>query len=93
MVDRNKVIKGLECCKWSRQNVKPEKNKCDECPYRDQDIMSAFVVWKSCTNVLARDAISLLKEQEQTIEDLKERLRLLDYANHYPTQDILMPAT
>ena len=61
---REKVIRGLECCKWSRQNVKPEKNKCDECPYKDQNIMSAFAVWRSCTNVLAGDALALLKEQE-----------------------------
>lgn len=64
MDNMEKVIKGLECCKWSRQNVKPEKNKCDECPYKDKNIMNAFTVWRSCTNVLADDALALLKEQE-----------------------------
>lgn len=59
-----KVIKGLECCKWSRQNVKPEKNKCDECPYKDQGIMNAFTVWRSCTNVLAKDTLAMLREQD-----------------------------
>ena len=65
MADKEKVIKGLECCKWSRQNVKPEKNKCDECPYKDESIMNAFTVWRTCTNVLAGDALSLLKKEEK----------------------------
>ena len=69
MTEREKVIKGLECCKWSRQNVKPKKNKCDECPYKDQDIRNAIAVWRSCTNVLAIDALSLLKEYEQAIKE------------------------
>ncbi len=68
MPDKEKVIKGLECCKWSRQNVKPEKNKCDECPYKDQNIMNAFSVWRSCTNALAEEALILLKEQEKRIK-------------------------
>lgn len=68
MSDREKIINGLECCKWSRQNVKPEKNKCDECPYKDKGIMNAFSVWRSCTNVLAEDTLALLKEQEERIK-------------------------
>lgn len=39
------------------------------------------------------DAIELLKEQAQTIEALKKKLRLLEYGNHDCAQDILMPAT
>ena len=66
MADREKVIKGLECCKWSRQNVKPEKVMCDECPYKEKTIMNAYTVWQSCTNVLAKEALSVLKEQEVT---------------------------
>lgn len=30
MNQREKVLKGLECCRWSMQNVKPEKWKCNE---------------------------------------------------------------
>lgn len=83
MSDREKVIKGLEYCKWSRQNVKPEKNKCDECPYKDKSIMNAFSVWRSCTNVLAGDALSMLKEQEakQAIKQIYHVMMNRDYEN------------
>ena len=43
--------------------------------------------------MFAHDAIVLLEEQEQTIEALKDKLRLLEYGNHDCVQDILMPAT
>ena len=42
---------------------------------------------------IAKEAFALLKEQEQTIEALKEKLRLLEYGNHDCVQDVLMPAT
>lgn len=93
MPDSEKVIKGLEYCKWSRQNVKPEKNKCDECPYKDQDIRNAFSVWRSCTNVLAGDALAMLKDQEQTINELEEKLRLLEYGDQDIMQSCMIPAT
>lgn len=64
MTDREKIIKGLECCKWSRQNINPEKVMCNECPYKDKTIMNAYTVWQSCTNILAGEALALLKEQE-----------------------------
>jgi len=73
MINLEKVIKGLECCKWSMQNVKPEKNKCDVCPYKDENIMNAYTVWRSCTNVLAGDALTLLKEQQKLIDDITQR--------------------
>ena len=82
-MDIEKVIKGLEYCKWSRQNVKPEKNKCDECPYKDQGILNAFAVWRSCTNVLAGDALILLKEQEKEIESLNVALENVSQMGHY----------
>jgi hypothetical protein len=40
-----------------------------------------------------KDAIALLKEQEQRINELEEKLRLLEYGNHDCVQDILMYAT
>lgn len=52
MVDREKVIKGLECC------IDPLKARCPECPYYpcyDQDTTS---------EQLLADALELLKEQE-----------------------------
>lgn len=65
MNQREKVLKGLECCQWSMQNVKPEKWKCDECPYKDTDILNSYTVWQKCINVLARDAHALLKRQDE----------------------------
>ena len=49
-LDREKVIKGLECC--TNINMKCEEEKC---PY-----------WKNddCSDDLMRDALSLLKEHE-----------------------------
>ena len=71
MIDREKVIKGLECCRWSRQNVKPEKVMCNECPYKDKTIMNAYTVWQSCTNILAGEVLNVLKEQETIIEQYR----------------------
>jgi len=79
-MDKEKVIKGLEICYFP-------PSKCEDCPYHN------LPDEQSCNDELCSDALALLKEQAQTIEDLKERLRLLDYANHYPMQSILMPAT
>ena len=73
MTNIEKVIKGLECCKWSRQNVRPEKKKCDECPYKDENIMNAFTVWQSCTNVLAGEALAVLKDQQNLIDEIMQR--------------------
>ena len=52
MADREKVIKGLECCiEW---------DSCNKCPYEtpnEYDIAE-------CTLSLHKDALALLKEQE-----------------------------
>jgi hypothetical protein len=93
MTDQEKIIKGLECCKWSRQNVKPEKNKCNECPYKERNVMNAYTVWQSCTNVLAGEALALLKNQERRINGLEEKLRLIEYGDQDILQSIMMPAT
>jgi hypothetical protein len=93
MTDKEKVIKGLECCKWSRQNVQPEKNKCNECPYKERNVMNAYTVWQSCTNVLAGEALALLKNQERRINGLEEKLRLMEYGDQDILQSIMMPAT
>lgn len=71
MVDREKVIRGLECCKsmydWS--NGLPWKN----CPYSNE---------KECgdcgINQMFDDALSLLKEQEKLVDvdALREKLGL-----------------
>ena len=59
MTDREKVIKGLECC----------TDYCDEetgCPYYGDD--EAF----ECEERLRRDAIALLKAQEPRVMTLEE---------------------
>lgn len=50
MADREKVIKGLECCAY--------KKNCNECPY--------FKGNATCMDDKDKDALELLKEQEPT---------------------------
>ena len=70
MTDREKVIKGLECC--AMQNV-IDLPDCEHCPYKDDS--------GTCTTQtqLFQDAIELLKAQEPrvlTLEEVKEMKRL-----------------
>lgn len=44
---------------------------------------------RDCIN----DALELLKEQEQTINELEEKLRLLEYGDRDILQSGMMPAT
>ena len=57
MIDRKKVIKGLECCGYSRF-----MDKCQECPYDG----------KECFHRLKTDALALLKAQEPRLMTLDE---------------------
>lgn len=59
MPDREKVIKGLECC-----NRATDHYPCDvpECPYRE---------WhESCMDMLRDDALSILKPRVMTLEEV-----------------------
>ena len=81
MKDRPKVIKGLEhCC---------DPDKCDAgCPYyKDYDDVY------DCMSKIAGDALELVKEQEKRINELEEKLRLLEYGNQDTLQSGMMPAT
>ena len=56
-----KVIKGLECCKWSDagryDGYEPMYENCEKCPYNnEQDSKS------ECNDKLRQDVLSLLKE-------------------------------
>ena len=52
MPDREKVIKGLECCtKW---------DSCSDCPYQTPNEYDI----SECTEPLHKDALALLIEQE-----------------------------
>jgi hypothetical protein len=57
MSDREKVIKGLECC-VTMLDIYPH---CEECPYADAE--------GTCANMngLHRDALALLKAQEPRV--------------------------
>ena len=56
MIDREKVIKGLECC-LSLSDRCPDE--CLECPYgSDKDCEV------TCMQKMGKDALALLKEQE-----------------------------
>lgn len=61
MIDRKKVIKGLECCGGT--------GMCFHgCPYHE---VSQSV--EGCTSQLAADALELLKEQKADLEDLEKK--------------------
>ena len=61
---REKIIKGLECCN-SLHNDSIVKCATD-CPYWEFDA--------KCRGFVMRDALALLKAQEQEIEDLKQEI-------------------
>ena len=62
MTDREKVIKGLECCTTSEVRCFC-KNKL--CPYFSDDLM--------CERRLMKDSLELLKEQQQKKAELLKR--------------------
>lgn len=70
MTDREKVIRGLECCE------RPYEKKCDACPYifHAPDSME-------CTAYLCKDALELLTEQEAVVGDRDELLKALREAH------------
>ena len=60
MMDREKVIKGLEMCIRHGENPSVRCGQKDECPYEQNGL--------PCWIDLSRDAIALLKEQEAETE-------------------------
>lgn len=54
MIDREKVIKGLECVAQKRESTSP----CNGCGYIDR------LNYAMCVKDIASDALELLKEQE-----------------------------
>ena len=63
MTNREKVIKGLECCQYS------SKSHCDGCPYVYESLCNT----NDCTADLASDALTVLKEQQQLIDEITQR--------------------
>ena len=56
MIDKDKIIKGLQCCSVRGMNT----CELQGCPYYPE----RYDEWNRCTNHLTVDAITLLKEQE-----------------------------
>ena len=62
MTDREKVIKGLECCLDNDGCY-----TCDKCPYAATDEERKHVGWNCHEADLQKDALELLKEQELVV--------------------------
>ena len=79
LIDREKVIKGLECC----------AGQCNYhgCPYKDPCENASGV------KQIMLDALALLKEQEARIRELEEKLRALEYGDQDTLKSAMMPAT
>lgn len=58
-MDRDKVIKALEVCSHDLMGY-----YCEECPYEPG-------IEQTCREILMTDALELLKEQQQRIEQLE----------------------
>ena len=63
-MDREKVIKGLECC--LRGIERDDRNPCFDCPYAD------CVIGNDCTDDLKTEALALLKEQDELLQQLTD---------------------
>ena len=95
-MDREKVIKALECIKNADKRC---GNPCEDtglCHYAtavrglDGEIYRPFICDRER---ICADAIAMLKEQEKRINELEEKLRLLEYGDHDTLQSAMMPAT
>ena len=67
VTDREKVIKALECC------ATHDGEACSKCSYSMEETMPCF-------EALSNDALVLMKEQEEIIENY--RLAVLYLAEH-----------
>ena len=69
MSDFEKVMKGLECCQYTRLNM------CPQCPYQDEE--AAEEDGYECTSQLARDALEIMTLLVPVLIDL-------DWLYEYP---------
>lgn len=91
MADREKVIKGLECCRIQQNEVPP---MCEECPYVDNAL-------GTCEDMsgLLNDAYKMLKAQEPRVMTLEEAcsdidfcwLEIKDYQAVWVSDCVIMP--
>ena len=64
MTDIEKVKQGLECCCEHIEGM-----NCDKCPYDKEQEEIAQI--NQCTSALAYDALALLKEQKDALEQMR----------------------
>lgn len=70
MIDREKVIKGLEHC-ISRY----VDGLCDDCPYMGE-LDKSYMIPMKCKEIIMRDALDLLKDDETRIQYLKDHIAM-----------------
>lgn len=64
MTDREKVIKGFECCHVMVHDLGPDKTSCGICPYKNVQTEEQINLGGiECIAVLHDDALALMKEQ------------------------------
>ena len=64
MINREKVIKGFECCHVMVHDLGPDKTSCGICPYKDVQTEEQIDLGGiECIAVLHDDALALLKEE------------------------------
>lgn len=68
-MDREKVMRGLECCCTHIVGM-----SCENCPYEIEQREDEGI--SDCTSALAYDALALLKEQQTELCDRCGRIRL-----------------
>lgn len=67
MPDREKVIKGLECC--TRYEVGKQLNNCWDCPYVEP---IGFNQFRCKSQEMKEDALALLKQEKQKFFDVQD---------------------
>ena len=73
MTDREKVIKGFECCHVMVHDLGPDKTSCGICPYKNVQTEEQINLGGiECIAVLHDDALAMLKEQNWI--SVKDRL-------------------
>lgn len=91
MTDREKVVKGLECCHVQRNEAPP---LCEDCPY-----MNPMEGTCDALDELLGDALTLLKEQQPRVMTLGEAcsdidfcwLEIKDYQAVWVSDCVMMP--
>lgn len=77
MTDLEKVIKGIENCL-----SKYVDGLCGDCPYMGE-LDKSYMIPMECKEIIMRDALALLKEQEATIKQKDKEIEGLIEAYNF----------